>query len=170
MKIRDQQRSKVYKWEQTTFGSAQHTEELSLKECERIARRVQAAYGLNHRPLRVCDGRGFKRAVAYIDSIYLPKWARNRVVILHELAHWLCKNDWHREHDSHGPIFVRTFLELLDWFGIMPMNELRSTAVAHRIKRAAAGQTIKRKPGARAPKCKLLTTQQAVPLTEKEAA
>lgn len=144
------------------------TEELSLKECERIARRVQAAYGLSQRRLRVCDGRGFRHAVAYPDSIYLPKWARNRIVLLHELAHWMLKQIG--ICDSHGPLFVRTFLELLDWFGIMPMNELRSTAVAHRIKRAAAGQTIKRKPGARAPKCKLLTTQQAVPLTEKEAA
>lgn len=164
MIIRDQQRSKVYKWEQTTFGSAHHTEELSLKECERIARRVQAAYVLSHRRLRVCDGRGFRRAVAYPDSIYLPKWARNRVVLLHELAHWMLKQVG--TCDSHGPIFVRTFLELLDWFGIMPMNELRSTAVAHRIKRAAAGKTIKRKRGARAPKVNLLP----VPITEKEAA
>ena len=79
----------------------------------------------------VLDGRGHRRATATTDGrgglvIQLPKWARSRYVILHELAHHLQKNyainNWRESvkigqdviaYQSHGARFTATLLWLV---------------------------------------------------------
>jgi putative metallohydrolase (TIGR04338 family) len=80
----------------------------------------------------VLDGRGHRRATATTDGrgglvIHLPKWARSKFVILHELAHHLQKsyaiNNWRESinigqtdpiaRQSHGARFTATLLFLV---------------------------------------------------------
>jgi len=80
----------------------------------------------------VLDGRGHRRATATTDGrgglvIQLPKWARSKFVILHELAHHLQKNyainNWRESikigqtdpiaTQSHGARFTASFLFLV---------------------------------------------------------
>jgi len=82
--------------------------------------------------ITVLDGRGYRRAVATTDGrgglvIQLPKWARSKYVILHELAHHLEKsysvNNWRESikigqtdpiaRQSHGARFTATLLFLV---------------------------------------------------------
>lgn len=79
----------------------------------------------------VLDGRGHRRATATTDGrgglvIQLPKWARSKFVILHELAHHLQKNyainNWRESvkmgqeiiaYQSHGARFTASLLFLV---------------------------------------------------------
>lgn len=59
---------------------------------------------------RITDGRRARSASALWDgSIRLPRWARTRPVILHELAHHLRPSGT----AGHGPEFCRVYLVLL---------------------------------------------------------
>jgi hypothetical protein len=110
-KQRDFQRSKVYAWERQMFPQM-HTENLNLYECKLTASNL---YG---KRVKVKDGRGRRNACAFArgyPTIALPKWARNEVVICHEVAHLL-----HRFDDTpwHGARFMRSYIELLDLEGL----------------------------------------------------
>ena len=146
--MRDQQRSKVYDWEQKTFGV--RDEKSTLKQCEEMARHIQTAYGKKWRRLEIKCGAGFRRAVAYPNAIYLPKWARNEIVVLHEMAHWILVNDG-VGCDHHGPKFMRLFIELIAWAIGLPKSEILSSARAKRIKIAPATTIPKRVGPYRAP-------------------
>ena len=100
---------------------------LSLQECERYANSVILRHG--GRPVLVDDGMltpqissemlsgARNRVPAQADGLqmWLPTWARNQVVILHEVGHVLChQQDIDQlEHSGHGPLFVRLFIDLL---------------------------------------------------------
>ena len=92
-------------------------EEFTLKECQKFVDKVLARkyikdkYGWN-RPIVVLDGRGRSKAGATVRHghyvILLPKWARHKFVILHELAHHLSDDRW-----SHGAKFATCLLDLV---------------------------------------------------------
>jgi putative metallohydrolase (TIGR04338 family) len=92
-------------------------EELTLKECQKFVDKVLARkyikdkYGWN-RPIVVLDGRGRRSAGATFRHgqyvILLPKWGRQKFVILHELAHHLSNDRW-----SHGAKFATCLLDLV---------------------------------------------------------
>ena len=92
-------------------------EEFTMKECQKFVDKVLARkyikdkYGWN-RPIVVLDGRGRSKAGATVRHghyvILLPKWARHKFVILHELAHHLANDRW-----SHGAKFATCLLDLV---------------------------------------------------------
>jgi len=125
---RDNQRSLVYAWEASASrnlcrllegdrGIRRHdvSEFEKLEECQAYLNPIWKAergrYGRANIPVPSIErpNRGQRRALAHADHrITLPKWSRNRWVILHEAAHHLSPRD-----EAHGPRFVGVLIGLL---------------------------------------------------------
>ncbi len=152
---RDQQRQKVYDWERTIKPGVSHDikyvgdvvtrvvretrlpqgEELSLDECEHLVADVWAAYRPGRQIPRVHHGGGTRTATGSSWRINLPRWARHRVTVLHEIAHSL-----QPERPAHSKHFVRLEIELLVRWAGFNRSELVKSARAHRIKVAPASE------------------------------
>lgn len=100
---RDYQRSKVYAWERQEFGWDKDI--LTLSECEKVARSILP-------DVVVSDGRGRVKACAvpWENKIKLPRWARTRWVVLHEVAHIVAYRNWAA---WHGKEFMANYIDLL---------------------------------------------------------
>ena len=102
---RDFQRSKVYAWEFKQFPQMK-SGGMTLDECKALAARMWGARVI------VKDGRGRRNACAFTSAprakIALPRWARTKEVVAHEVAHLL--ND---SGAAHGGIFMGEFITLL---------------------------------------------------------
>lgn len=100
---RDYQRSRVYEWERQEFGW--DDEPLTLEQCAQLAKSILPS-------VKVLDGRGRRNACAmpFDGSIKLPRWARRKWVVLHEVAHLVA-------HDVrlawHGREFMADYIALL---------------------------------------------------------
>jgi hypothetical protein len=112
---RDNQRAKVYAWERTIEGYHRAPEWKTIQEvsawAEPVWRAERGRYGLGGdvAPEFVSSCRGQRRALAYSShKISLPLWARQRPVVLHELAHRLVPTG-----EAHGPRFVAVLIGLL---------------------------------------------------------
>ena len=145
-RARDSQRSKLYKSENCFRINPEPT--LSLVDCQRLADRVVAwsqeytppIKGGPHYPyhcgrpdrVTVRDGRGRRSANANATTltIKLPRWARQRWVVLHEMAHILQTED-----PAHGRQFAAIFLDLVRHFmGREAEQMLRLSYRSHRVK------------------------------------
>lgn len=138
MRGRDNQRSKVYAWERAavreiTGRGIGVPEFQSLEQCREWAapiwKKERGRVGLAkaRAPSIERPAWGQRRALAHDDHrITLPRWARNRWVILHEVAHRLTPHD-----QAHGPRFVGVLIGLvcrwleLDVKQLMQMAEER---------------------------------------------
>lgn len=101
-----------------------HPQPMSLAACTECANRLLCACG-GH-PVKVTDGELTPQISADLmsgrrhripaqgsaDRLWLPQWARNPIVIIHEACHALFQQHGDFTED-HGPRFVRLFLELL---------------------------------------------------------
>lgn len=120
MRPRDNQRSRCYAWER---AAAKHidgrdfysSEFNTLEECESFMRPIwrseRGRVGLaKHRAPELARNLwGQRRATAGPDNVIkLPRWARSRWVILHEMAHRLTPAD-----EAHGPRFVGVLIGLV---------------------------------------------------------
>lgn len=120
MRGRDNQRSRVYAWERAIAREIAHRrfgepEFRSLDECrvwaDPIWRKERGRMGLARAaaPSIERPSWGQRRALAHDDHrITLPRWARSRWVILHEMAHRLTPHD-----EAHGPRFVGVLIGLV---------------------------------------------------------
>ena len=123
--MRDFQRSKVYEWERISFPAFK--EEMQLFECKELA---SALYG---KRVKVKDGRGTRSACAYPNrypTISLPRWARNRIVVAHEVAHLYIRSEWRQGNlPPHGSTFMRIYIGLLcDKMELYEYDELEQSA------------------------------------------
>lgn len=103
----------VYAWEQHTFPLVRNIGDLSLNECQTLVSSTWFNLGFSYAAPPVCDGRGSCDARAYLGRIHLPRWARNKLIVLHELAH--CVTGLFDEPDSynHSGKFMQVYLRLL---------------------------------------------------------
>lgn len=131
VKARDSQRSKLYKWEAATFVKS--GEDLTLDQCKVLAHEAVSRYGFTNFPV-IKDGRGRRNAGGSEYEIDLPRWARNRFVVLHEAAHAIV-DMLARRHNvprstwaGHGAEFTRVFVSLLDAYGVKPKTGQVGTA------------------------------------------
>ena len=136
---RDNQRSRVYAWERAAVrhlaGRAFESSEFeSLAECvdwaEPIRRKERGRVGLAkvRAPSIERPAWGQRSALAHPDHrITLPRWARSRWVILHELAHRLTPRD-----EAHGPRFVGVLIGLVR---ISSIADTRFTLIADTVSR-----------------------------------
>ena len=118
-KVKDQA-GRLYAAEE--LSGIKYGEALSLKECQKFVDKIIARkyvidkYGIQaKRPIVVLDGRGRRKACATFyqgrRAIKLPRWARGKYVILHEVAHHLTDLNGHRaEFASCLLDLVRHFL------------------------------------------------------------
>lgn len=150
---RDNQRSKVYAAENRAKkrlrekGRFQAVQFESVQEVEQYVNRIlrsqwwkKNCQGWLIREVRVKDGRGTTNASAHRSRygcyINIPRWARNELVVLHELAHIACSN----EHAPHGREFSRMFLSMVKrWMGREAWEVLREEFKAAKVKYSRAG-------------------------------
>lgn len=127
-RTRDSQRSRVYAMTWETGGIKN---ELSLAECDAICRRVCADYRINAPTLT--DGRRRRSGVyhVYDNEIALPRFARNKTYLLHEIAHAIA-----RQGPAHGPIFARVYVNLMVRYADADKKELLARCKKHRVKLA----------------------------------
>ena len=124
----------LYVWEINTFPT-RGDQLLSLDECRTLISRIWAdQLNLSSPVPAVCDGRGSANARTRSSCIYLPRWARNPVIVIHELAH--CVTDLFDEPDSieHGRKFLKVYLTLLSSNTQYKYPALRSDALASGLK------------------------------------
>jgi|SRR5215212_4538479 len=145
-KARDSQRSRVYKAERAAWENFDTPEFRTVAQCQEYVNDVTYTRFWDERftdgwyldpevRIEVSDGRGRRSAAAFCDEdrIALPKWARNRLVILHELAHILVNGN--RSLASHGPEFVSMYLSLVREFeGEDEAQKLHEAFETHRVK------------------------------------
>ncbi|WP_070401296.1 hypothetical protein [Hydrogenophaga sp. PML113] len=142
-RLRDNQQSRVYRCEAkasktlrrldgASWTVHRHTESEfdTLQECadflNPIWRRERGRYALAGQVAHPIErpSWGQRSALAHRDHrITLPRWARNRWVILHEAAHRLCP-----ANEDHGPRFVGVLIGLLARYAGYDVQELMGEA------------------------------------------
>ena len=127
---RDTQRSKVYGWERQFFTKPTD-QEMTLSECATLANKVSKHFKMWD--VRIKDGRGTRSAYSYGGAIGLPKWARQPVVVLHEMAHEVHRKVGRYRQAVHGREFVGIHMYLLVKFGGFSINELVKSANDSRV-------------------------------------
>lgn len=129
-KARDSQRSKLYAAERAAFpdlfASHKAGEQLTWEETQAFVRSVLddprwCKYIKRRHSSRVTstgfvikDGRGTSWARGGVNHINLPRWARNKIVICHELAHTACPPT--HVIQPHGRDFASTYLKIVELF------------------------------------------------------
>ena len=127
--MRDSQRSAVYAWERQIPGWP--FAPMDLAACAALVRDVWADYRPGATPPIVSDGRGRRSACGSRWEIKLPRWARTRGVVLHEIGHSLASMD------RHGPVYARLYLDLLARYAGVDEADARRRAEALRPRRVA---------------------------------
>lgn len=142
--FRDSQRSRVYAWEKRAvkeLGGCDFTSPdfLTLAECQlfvdTVWQKEQSRLKPTKKsiPLIVRPARHQSRAIAHQNhTISLPKWARSKWIILHELAHHL--NRGSSQQASHGPRFVGILLGLAARWLDYRVDQLLALAVEAGVK------------------------------------
>lgn len=150
---RDMQKAKLYRAEREAFGfgfsavvrydrhSGRHSSEMTLPDCEAFIDKVccdawvRRTFGTI--APRVADGRGTRIARGSPDRINLPRWARTKPVILHELAHGLTRKAYGPSPAPHGWEFASVYLRLVQHFlGKDRADQLRAAFKKHRVRTA----------------------------------
>ncbi len=141
MRVRDTQRSKLYRAE-----AVLHKWKKPLPSVDDVvtyvikvfgSKRVAAAFptvALSSPP-RVKDGRGNRSAKGGTYHISIPRWARNDVIVLHELAHTITRRAYPINCAGHGWQFCATYLKLLLYFiGREAHDALKAEMKATRVR------------------------------------
>ena len=143
--MRDSQKSKLYlseavlhNWTKEKLPAVGDVEAYADKVW--ASKRIRAAFpiatGHNHPRPVVKDGRGTSHARGGAYFINIPRWARNPVVVLHELAHTINSRELcGRPHAGHGWEFCATFLKLvLYMLGREAHDKLKAEMKACRVR------------------------------------
>ena len=118
--LRDFQRQKLYTFEEATLQKHSLNQDLTLIECTTLARKYNPR-------IKVKDGRGRRHAGASFEEnlITLPRWSRQTVIVLHEIAHTFVDD---RKYPHHGAEFVGVLFALLSQESINTIPELCEAA------------------------------------------
>ena len=134
MRVRDNQRSKIYKAEQAvdhgeSFESIQQVNEY----CDKILTNQWFNKQFPHRKFkkfRISDGRGRRTACGSLSGkMKFPKWSRTELTILHEVAHTVTN-----EKPAHGVQFAKNLLFLVyEFMGAKKHIELMESYKKHKV-------------------------------------
>jgi putative metallohydrolase (TIGR04338 family) len=102
---------------------------------------VSSAWFLDRWPVmegaevKLRDGRGSQSAWASPSAISLPRWARRKLVVLHELAHVVTWQCYGKDRPAHGRTFARVYLRLVRRvLGQEAARELRWAFLRHGVR------------------------------------
>ena len=131
MRMRDFQRSKVYKWEwEVLLSLPQNWMLVTVGECQILVEKIwlREEQHPDDVPI-VTDGRGRTSAGSKRGEIAIPRKMRQSVVICHEVAHELLPNG-----KKHTEDFVSTFITVLNNNLGISKDVLIETAMDFKIK------------------------------------
>lgn len=117
-KERDTQKTKLYRAEKILESYSQRVETIPeivayLNKC--LARApIRRRYGAYlKRDIRVHDGRGRRNACGDANYIKMPLWSRTQYIVLHEVAHSICRRMHGPEVAAHGWKYASIYLDLV---------------------------------------------------------
>ena len=124
--LRDFQRTKFYRFEETVIQRHPLNQPLSLDQCRALAHKYNAT-------VLVKDGRGRRHAGAsYEDNlITLPRWSRQTSIVLHEVAHTLVDSQY---YPHHGAEFAGVLIGLLSRESIGTVESNMEAMLTARLK------------------------------------
>lgn len=136
--MRDSQKSKLYRAERSLSQFTEH-EEMTLVEIEAYLNKLVRSAWFQRRWPNIQearlfgDGRGRRSACGWKHGgtayMTLPRWARNKPVVLHELAHSTSR------HHGHGWAFAADYLTLITHeLGEQAGKELRAAYKKNRVR------------------------------------
>ena len=139
---RDIQRSKVYKWQRSFFGRDYDRSVWTEDQCVKY---INEAYkwwtsNKNAKTVKVKFENSFnsnRSSMFYrgANTIKIQRsWSTNPFVCSHELAHYIHHNDVCRGEASHGPVFMRVMLTLIDKFTEHSLGDMIKSARAAKVK------------------------------------
>lgn len=116
-RYRDQQRQRLYRWENQFRTSRRMTPDEILA----MVREAYSLYGVVWTGVIKYSGPSKKRATGNEFQIVLPDWAMEPMVVLHEAAHGLQRVlvPWKERQGGHSPVFARIMVELWDHFEVV---------------------------------------------------
>jgi len=140
MKTRDNQKARVYRAERILQDHKSSMKPMTIPECQKFVNRVLARQSIiktyGKRYIAVERGKGGGRASGRV--ITLGVWARQPVVILHEIAHHLAGLD-----AEHGPQFTAVMLKLVrSVLGKEAHEKLLGSYAYHRVKVQGKGGKV----------------------------
>jgi putative metallohydrolase (TIGR04338 family) len=143
---RDFQRSKVYAAERSALSGDPTPDWATVKEVQVFVNRItrtqwwlKRSWNERHRnrEVLVVDGRGSSSGRAFWSArrrtavIALPRWARSRWVVCHELAHLMTPDRF----APHGAEWAANYLALVRrWIGPDAADALEASFVRDRVK------------------------------------
>jgi len=142
MRPRDSQRYAVYRWEWTVREQwPEHNEVLSPTECQDLIQKVWNDRRPGEEP-PLLRFRGRTTAHGSRWSITLPKreWGRQKLLVLHEIAHSLDIHPGKWDEPFHGPRFASLLLDLWVTYARIPREACQLIA------RTQEGQKVKFRP------------------------
>ena len=148
---RDYQRKRLYDWEEAQFGDPEktpHSERMSMSEIHDLIQELCETFSV-HTPV-LTDGRG-RRSACFLEPderppyeihtdwqgnsvpntrgiIKMPKFARVRWVVLHELSHCFMYHFYGYRHSAHGSHFTTLYTSLLGNKAGCDVHQLRMSA------------------------------------------
>ena len=131
MRMRDFQRSKVYKWEWEVLRSLpQNWMLVTVGECQVLVEKIwlREEQHLHDVPI-VTDGRGRTSAGSKRGEIAIPRKMRQSVVVCHEVAHEMLPYGV-----GHTEDFVSTFITVLNNNLGISKDALIETAMDFKVK------------------------------------
>jgi hypothetical protein len=103
----------LYCWEVNVFAE-RDKQELTLDECRALINNVWVKQlSLTAPPPAVLDGRGSCDARTTATAIHLPRWARNKPIVIHELSHSVTDLFDEASSIDHSSKFIQVYLTLL---------------------------------------------------------
>jgi len=175
---RDTQRSKLYDAERASglehvsHPRRGHWEPMTVPECQALAQKaLRSAYVRRRHPSaeRVARrstfeyGRSGGRANQFTGEVRLGLWARQPLVVLHEVAHLLTPSS----EPAHGWKFAATFLDLVRaGMGVEAHDKLKASFTKHKVRFRAPQKRAPLSPERKA----ALTAQLAAARQAKAAA
>lgn len=128
-RVKDTQKNSVYKWEEMIgekWNCPKFSPSLNENECRQLIERVWREEKLTSCPPRIVPPQSAHYAYSRNGSIMgntieLPKWARNPLVVLHELAHSIV---WAKYKKSgHCPLFCGVLILLWEKYMGIPARD-----------------------------------------------
>lgn len=128
------QSEQVYAWEIATFPQRDICV-LTLEECRALIAKIWTqTLNMQADIPPVSDGRGSPYARVYNEIVHLPRWSRNRIIVIHEVAHCIAGMIDDERSAAHDGLYMQIYLTLLSLEGDYKYDWLLKSAKDYGLK------------------------------------